>query len=113
VIDVTATTFNAINSGSGSRLDFTTEGAFSQPTMDERDLWSPGQERIVFVTLLICPYDSSFILPDVYVTPLTCTPEAQTVPELNGAQGVFVRLLERRQVSRSPSRGSRFSKQFL
>lgn len=51
--------------------------------MDGRDLWSPGQETIVFVTLLICPYDSSFVLPGIHVVPLTCTLEAQTAPELN------------------------------
>lgn len=92
VINVTTATFGTINSGSGSRLGFTTLGAFSEPAMDGRDLWSPGQETIVFVTLLICPYDSSFILPDIYVVPLTCTLKAQTDPELNHVKvkGVFM-----------------------
>lgn len=66
MINAATTTFDAINSGSGSHLGFTTLGAFSEPTMDGRDLWNPSQETIVFVTLLICPYDSSFILPDIY-----------------------------------------------
>lgn len=83
VINVPTTTFDTINSGSGSHLDFTTLGVFSELTMGGRDLWSSGQETIVVVTLLICPYDSSFILLDIYVVPLTCTLEAQTVPELN------------------------------
>lgn len=83
MINVPTTTFDTINSGSGSHLDFTTLGVFSEPTMGGRDLWSSGQETIVVVTLLIRPYDSSFILPDIYVVPLTCALEAQTVPELN------------------------------
>lgn len=105
VINVATTTFDTINSRNGSRLGFTTLGAFSEPAVDERDLWSPGQETIVFITLLICPYDSSFILPDIYVVPLTCTPEAQTVLELNNvkAKEIFMCLLERWQVSRFPS----------
>lgn len=87
MINVTTMTFDTIKSGSGSRLGFTTLGAFSEPTLDGRDLWSPGQETIALVTLLICPYDSSFILPDIYVVPLTCTLEAQTVPRAEEREG--------------------------
>lgn len=105
MIDVPPTTFDRINSGSGPHLDFTMLGAFSEPALDGRDLWSPGQEAVVFVTLLICPYDSSFILPDIYVVPLTCTLEAQMLPELSDvkARGVFVCLPKRWQVSHPPA----------
>lgn len=105
MIDVPPTTFDRINSGSGPHLDFTMLGAFSEPALDGRDLWSPGQEAVVFVTLLICPYDSSFILPDIYVVPLTCTLEAQMLPELSDvkARGVFICLPKRWQVSHPPA----------
>lgn len=105
MINVTTMTLDTINSGSSSHLGFATLGAFSEPTMNGGDLWSPGQETIVFVTLLICPYDSSFILPDVYVVPLRCTREAQTIPELSSmkVRRVFTCLLERWQISHPPS----------
>lgn len=38
VINVPTTTFDTINSGSGSHLDFTTLGVFSELTMGGRDL---------------------------------------------------------------------------
>lgn len=38
MINVPTTTFNTINSGSGSHLDFTTLGVFSELTMGGRDL---------------------------------------------------------------------------
>lgn len=105
MINVTTTTFDTINSGSGSRLGVTSLGVFSEPTMDGRDLWSPGQETIVFVTLLICPYDSSFILPDIYAVPLTCTLEAQTVPKMSSVKvkRAFTCFLEKWQIFHCPS----------
>lgn len=73
--------------------------------MDGMNLWSPGQETIVFATLLIYPYDLSVILSGIYVVPLTRTLDAQRVPGLNNlkVKRSFVCILERWQVSHSPS----------